>query len=136
MFFFPMIQLRTKCSSQRRQRPLSEGSLTCPELRKDERISVKHGNRRASAWGVGRDLPSLLQEVSLRGSGGPGPLSSDGAQQTPRRRVNLFMSLRLKKQVASEREGQEREMQKEIGTMLTNISNKGKYGCSSPFLSN
>ncbi|CAF98951.1 unnamed protein product [Tetraodon nigroviridis] len=122
---------RTKCSSQRRQRPLSEGTLRCPEPPKDEPIPGKHGARwAADAWGVGRDLPSLLQEVSLQGSGGPGPASSGGAQPAPRRRLNLFMSLRLKKQRASEREGQEHEMQKEIRTMLSNLRNKRKRGRS------
>lgn len=80
----------------------------------------------ADAWGGGRDLPSLLQEVSLQGPGGSGPVSSDDTRKMPRRRVNLFMSLRLKKQGASEREGQEQQMQKEIGTMLTSIRNERK----------
>lgn len=140
IFFYFMNQLwfsrRTKCNCQRRQRPLSDGILRCPEPRKDERITGKHKRRwvaaGADAWGGGRDLPSLLQEVSLQGSGGSGPESSGDTQQRPRRRLNLFMSLRLKKQGATDREGQEHEMQKEIRTMLTNIRNKRKWGYSSP----
>lgn len=125
---------RTKSGSQRRQRPLSEGTPACPGPRKDGRNGGEPGARwaaEADAWGGGRDLPSLLQEVSLKGSRDAGLASSHDAQQMPRRRVNLFLSLRLRKQRASESGGQDQQMQKDIGTLFTNIRNEGNRGCSS-----
>ncbi|XP_029698039.1 protein-methionine sulfoxide oxidase mical2b-like isoform X3 [Takifugu rubripes] len=119
--------MRTKCNSQHRQRPLSEGMLGCPEPCQGERNS---GNQEtwwatlgADAWGGGRDLPSLLQEVSLKGSRDSSLLFSDVTRQMPRRRINLFSSLRLRKPGASKSEGQHQEMQKESGMLLTNIRN-------------
>lgn len=123
---------RTKCDSQHRQRPLSEGTLGCPEPRQGERNSRKQETQRATggadAWGGGRDLPSLLQEVSLKGPRDSSLLFSDATRQMPRRRVNLFSSLRLRKQGSSKSEGQDQEMQKESGMLLTNIRNDGKWG--------
>ncbi|XP_056909236.1 F-actin-monooxygenase mical2b isoform X7 [Takifugu flavidus] len=119
--------MRTKCNSQHRQRPLSEGMLGCPEPCQGERNSGSQetwwATLGADAWGGGRDLPSLLQEVSLKGSRDSSLLFSDVTRQMPRRRVNLFSSLRLRKPGASKSEGQHQEMQKESGMLLTNIRN-------------
>lgn len=123
---------RTKFNSQHRQRPLSEGTLGCPEPCQGERNTRKQETQWATvgadAWGGGRDLPSLLQEVSLKGSRDSSMLFSDVTRQMPRRRVNWFSSLRLRKQGASKSEGQDQEMQKESGLLLTNIRNDGKWG--------
>lgn len=54
----------------------------------------------ADPWGAGRDLPSLLQQVSLKGRRVSGDMSS-----VPRRRLDLFSSLRLRKK----RQGPESE---------------------------
>lgn len=76
-------------------------------------------------WGEGRDLPSLLQQVSLKSrrdsEGVPDELCS-----LPRKRVDLFSSLRLRKRGLSESEGKEQEAQKEIRTFLSNLKNKGE----------
>ncbi|CAN9498659.1 unnamed protein product [Ophioblennius macclurei] len=64
------------------------------------------------------DLNSLLQQVTLRGR--------DDSALPPRRRLDLFSSLRLKK--SEGRPGQEEEeefqVQKEIRTILSNLRNK------------
>lgn len=128
---------RTKCDSHHRQRPSSDGPLRYLEPCKDER-NIGKGETgghwwttvEADAWGGGRDLPSLLQEVSLKGSRDSSLVSSDDTQ-LPWRRVNLFLSSKLRKQGASKSEGQGHEMQKEIGTLLPNIRNEGKRGYSS-----
>lgn len=141
IFFHFLRQLwfsrRTKCDSHHRQRPSSEGPLRYPEPREDERNVGKGGTggRRwttveADAWGDGRDLPSLLQEVSLKGSRDSSLVSSDGTRM-PWRRVNLFLSLKLRNQGASKSEGRGHEMQKEMGTLLSNIRNEGERGSSS-----
>lgn len=76
-------------------------------------------------WGEGRDLPSLLQQVSLKSrrdsEGVPDELCS-----LPRKRVDLFSSLRFRKRGLSESEGKEQEAQKEIRTFLSNLKNKGE----------
>lgn len=126
---------RTKRGSQRRPRPLSEGTPRCPQPPTDQPVTQKQEPRwpaaGADAWGGGRDLPSLLQEVSLQGSGRPGWESSEDARQMPRRGVNLFMSLRLKKQGASEGGGQGPQVQEGVRTVLPNVRNKRKRGCFS-----
>ncbi|KAM3610093.1 uncharacterized protein V6R79_025241 [Siganus canaliculatus] len=130
------VTMRTKRDGFRRQRPMSEGNFSfnslfsniSPETSEDE----KNGGRRdglwpsvgADPWGRGRDLPSLLQQVSLKGRRDSGGVFSDDMASLPRRRVNLFSSLRLRKRKESESEGQDQEMQKHIRTILTNIRNK------------
>ena len=79
----------------------------------------------ADPWGAGRDLPSLLQQVSLKNRRESDGAFSDNKASLSRRRVDLFSSLRLRKREASESEGKDEEAQKEIKTILTNLRNKG-----------
>lgn len=128
---------RTKHGGPRKQRPMSEGtfnfsglfSTTIQEPSEDQNRAGKREARWASVgadpWGAGRDLPSLLQQVSLRGRRDSGGVFSDDTGSLPRRRVNLFSSLRLRKREDSESEGPDHEVQKEIRTILTNLRNKG-----------
>ncbi|XP_051239431.1 F-actin-monooxygenase mical2b isoform X2 [Dicentrarchus labrax] len=130
------VTMRTKRDSPRKQRPMSEGTFnfsalfgtTGPEPSGEEKKPVKREARLASLgadpWGGGRDLPSLLQQVSLKGRRDSGGVFSDDMAPLPRRRVNLFSSLRLRKREDSESEGQDQEVQKEIRTILTNLRNK------------
>nr|XP_046251209.1 protein-methionine sulfoxide oxidase mical2b isoform X3 [Scatophagus argus] len=130
------VTMRTKRDGPRKQRPMSEGTFSFsslftavgPEPSKDETKASKHDTRWASLgadpWGGGRDLPSLLQQVSLKGRRDSGGVFSDDMASLPRRRVNLFSSLRLRKREESESEGQDQELQKEIRTILTNLKNK------------
>ncbi|XP_060892809.1 F-actin-monooxygenase mical2b isoform X8 [Labrus mixtus] len=130
------VPIRPKREGNRKQRPLSMGAagLTSlfsnvgPEPSRDENKTDKSESQLASVggnpWEAGQDLPSLLQSVSLRGRRSSGGLFSDDMASLPRKRVNLFSSLRLKKSKESEKEGQDQEVQKEIMTILTNLSNK------------
>lgn len=130
------VTMRTKHNGPRKQRPLSEGTFSFsslfnaagPEPTRDKKNAGKRDARLASLgadpWGAGRDLPSLLQQVSLKGRRDSGGVFSDDMASLPRRRVNLFSSLRLRKREVSESEGQEQEVQKEIETILTNLRNK------------
>lgn len=79
----------------------------------------------ADPWGAGRDLPTLLQQVSLKGRRDSEGVFSDDVGPVRRRRVNLFSSLRLRKREESESEGPDQELQKEIRTILSNLRNKG-----------
>ncbi|XP_074490195.1 F-actin-monooxygenase mical2b isoform X2 [Sebastes fasciatus] len=127
---------RTKRDGPPKQRPVSEGALSFsslpgtvgPEPFRDEKKAGKSEARWASVganpWEAGRDLPSLLQQVSLKGRRDSGGMFSDDMASLPSRRVNLFSSLRLRKTEESESEGQDQEVQKEIRTMLTNLRNK------------
>ncbi|XP_034390508.1 protein-methionine sulfoxide oxidase mical2b isoform X2 [Cyclopterus lumpus] len=120
----------------RKRRPMSEGALTFsshfsaagPEPPRHEKRAGKSEARwasfRANPWGAGRDLPSLLQQVSLKGRRDSGGVFSDDMASLPSRRVNLFSSLRLRKREESEGEGQDQEAQKEIRTILSNLRNK------------
>lgn len=75
------------------------------------------------------DLPSLMQQVSLKSRRDSGGVFSDDmatVRKGGRRRVNLFSSLRLRKREASDSEGKDPEVQKEIRMILTNLRNKGK----------
>lgn len=135
---------RTKRDGPWKQRPLSEGTFSFsslfstggPEPSKDEKKASKREARLASvgadSWGAGRDLPSLLQQVSLKGRRDSEGVFSDDMASLPRRRVNLFSSLRLRKRVESESEGPDQELQKEIRTILTNLRNKGWCTDSKP----
>ncbi|XP_070762813.1 F-actin-monooxygenase mical2b isoform X1 [Enoplosus armatus] len=130
------VTMRTKRDGPRKHRPMSEGALSFsslfgtlgPEPSTDEKKGSERGARWASVgadpWGAGRDLPSLLQQVSLKGRRDSGGVFSDDMASLPRRRVNLFSSLRLRKREESESEGPEQEVQKEIRTILTNLRNK------------
>lgn len=128
---------RKKRGGPCRQRPLSEGTFSFgslfstgrPEPSRDEKKAGKHEARWASVgadpWGAGRDLPTLLQQVSLKGRRDSEGVFSDDVRPLPRRRVNLFSSLRLRKREESESEGPDQELQKEIRTILSNLRNKG-----------
>ncbi|XP_065812586.1 F-actin-monooxygenase mical2b isoform X8 [Labrus bergylta] len=130
------VPIRPKREGNRKQRPMSMGAagLTSlfsnvgPEPSRDENKTDKSESQLASVggnpWEAGQDLPSLLQSVSLRGRRSSGGVFSDDMASLPRKRVNLFSSLRLKKSKESEKEGQDQEVQKEIMTILTNLSNK------------
>ncbi|XP_056272569.1 F-actin-monooxygenase mical2b isoform X3 [Pseudoliparis swirei] len=120
----------------RKRRPMSEGALSFsshfsaagPEPPRDEMRAGKPrahwASLRANPWGTGRDLPSLLQQVSLKSRRDSGGVFSDDMASLPSRRVDLFSSLRLRKRDESEVEGQDKEAQKEIRTILSNLRNK------------
>ncbi|XP_043979607.1 protein-methionine sulfoxide oxidase mical2b isoform X3 [Gambusia affinis] len=127
--------MRPKRNIPRKQRPMSEGASNFCSLFSREDSGSLTAERRTSMcgvqwasvgtdpWGEGRDLPSLLQQVSLKSrrdsEGVPDELCS-----LPRKRVDLFSSLRLRKRGLSESEGKEQEAQKEIRTFLSNLKNK------------
>ncbi|XP_030281730.1 F-actin-monooxygenase mical2b isoform X3 [Sparus aurata] len=127
------VTMRTKHYGPRKQRPMSEGTFSFSTLfsttiQEDQNRAGKREARLASVgadpWGAGRDLPSLLQQVSLKGRRDSGGVFSDDTGSLPRRRVNLFSSLRLRKREDSESEGPDQEAQKEIRTILANLRNK------------
>ncbi|XP_056243788.1 F-actin-monooxygenase mical2b isoform X3 [Seriola aureovittata] len=130
------VTMRPKRDGLHRQRPMSEGALNFssflssvgPEPSAGQKKAGKRDVRLASVgadpWGGGRDLPSLLQQVSLKGRRDSEGVFSDDMGSLPRRRVDLFSSLRLRKKQASESEGKDQEVQKEIRTILTNLRNK------------
>ncbi|XP_027892144.1 F-actin-monooxygenase mical2b isoform X2 [Xiphophorus couchianus] len=127
--------MRPKCNVPRKQRPMSEGASNYCSLfshvdsgsstaeRRTSMCGVEWASVGTDPWGEGRDLPSLLQQVSLKSrrdsEGVPDELCS-----LPRKRVDLFSSLRLRKRGLSESEGKEQEAQKEIRTFLSNLKNK------------
>ncbi|KAK1887286.1 Protein-methionine sulfoxide oxidase mical2b [Dissostichus eleginoides] len=126
------VTMRSKCDDgPRKQRAVSEGALSfsslfstaAPEPSTEEKIS-KHqarvGSVWANPWGAGRDLPSLLQQVSLKGRRDSGGVFSDDMASLPGKKLNLFSSLRLRKREESESEGRDQE----IKTILTNLRNK------------
>ena len=92
----------------------------------EEKPEARLGSVGADPWGAGQDLPSLLQQVSLKGRRDSGGVFSDDMGSLPRRRLDLFSSLRLRKREVSESDGKEQELQKEIRTILTNLRNKGQ----------
>ncbi|XP_027128126.1 F-actin-monooxygenase mical2b isoform X3 [Larimichthys crocea] len=131
------VTMRPKHDGPRKQRPMSEGTFSFsslfstagPEPSRDEKKPGKRDARLASVgadpWGAGRDLPSLLQQVSLKGNRrDSGGVFFDDLASAPRRKLNLFSSLRLRKREESESDGQDQEAQKEIRTILTNLRNK------------
>ncbi|XP_028440837.1 protein-methionine sulfoxide oxidase mical2b isoform X2 [Perca flavescens] len=125
---------RTKRDGPCKQRPMSEGALSSstllstmgPEPSRDEKKAGKREVRGASAganpWGPGRDLPSLLQQVSLKGSSHSGGVFTDDMASLPGKRVNLFSSLSLRKREESESEGQDQEVQKILINLRTKAS--------------
>lgn len=127
---------RKKNNAPCRQRPLSEGMISFNSLpnsvgpTKDEK--TQWASAGSDPWGAGQDLPSLLQEASLKGRRDSGGAFSEDMAPLQRRRVNLFSSLRLRRRGESESEGPDRELQKEIRTILTNLRNKGKCASSEP----
>lgn len=127
---------RPKREGNRKQRPMSLGAIgltslfssTAPEASRDEnKTDAQWAAVGSNPWESGQDLPSLLQSVSLRGRRDSGGVFSEDMASLPGKRVNLFSSLRLKKSKTAENEGQDQEMQKEIMTILTNLSNKGRF---------
>lgn len=135
---------RAKRDGPCRQRPLSEGTFSfsslfsswAPEPSKHEKkvdyLEPRLASVGADPWGGGRDLPSLLQQVSLKGRRDSEGVFSDDMASVPCRRVNLFSSLRLRKREVSESDGPDHELQKEIRTILTNLRNKGPCTDSKP----
>ncbi|CAJ1057569.1 protein-methionine sulfoxide oxidase mical2b isoform X9 [Xyrichtys novacula] len=130
------VPIRPKREGNRKQRPMSLGAVGLtslfssmgPEPSRDDNKIGKHDAAWTSVggnpWEAGQDLPTLLQSVSIRGSKDPGGVFINEKGSLPRKKINLFSSLRLKKSEASENEGQDQEVQKEIMTILTNLSNK------------
>ncbi|XP_068170294.1 F-actin-monooxygenase mical2b-like isoform X5 [Antennarius striatus] len=128
------VTMRTACDGPNKPRPLSGFSFNSnfatvgQEQSRDVRKVSKHQDRWAAGgpdpWGAGRDLPSLLQEVSLKSHRDSGGVFSDDMASLPRRKVNLFSSLRLRKKEDPEIAVKDQELQKEIRTMLTNLRNK------------
>ncbi|XP_029991782.1 LOW QUALITY PROTEIN: protein-methionine sulfoxide oxidase mical2b-like [Sphaeramia orbicularis] len=130
--------MRPKPAGPHKQRPMSEGAFSfsslfssaAPESSRDDKKAAKcdahsrWASMGADPWGGGRDLPSLLQQVSLKGRRDSGGVFNDDMASVPRRRLDLFSSLRLRKRQASEDEGKDHEVQKEIRTILTNLRNK------------
>ncbi|XP_068595063.1 F-actin-monooxygenase mical2b-like [Brachionichthys hirsutus] len=115
----------TKCDSPNKLRPFSTmGQEQSKNGRKGSKFQARWTSGGPDPWGVGRDLPSLLQEVSLKGRGNSGGVFSDDMASLPRRKVNLFSSLRLRKKEDPKIAVKDQEHQKEIRTMLTNLRNK------------
>ncbi|XP_026221433.1 protein-methionine sulfoxide oxidase mical2b isoform X4 [Anabas testudineus] len=128
--------MRPTRDRSRKKRPMSEGAFNLGSLFSTESLEPS-GEEKAAAkpeswwasieadpWGAGQDLPSLLQQVSLKGQRDSGGVFSDNMGSLSRKRVNLFSSLRLKKRELSDSEGKDHEIQKEIKTILTNLRNK------------
>lgn len=137
----PSSQRRPKPNGPRKQRPMSEGAFNLsswfstgpPNSAKDEGDSVikPQPHPRWSSMGMGPrrpggDLPSLLEQMSLRGRRGSGGAFSDDMASLPPKRVNFFSSLRLKKRELSESEGAVTDGQDHIRTVLSNLRNKGE----------
>ncbi|XP_062246040.1 F-actin-monooxygenase mical2b isoform X2 [Platichthys flesus] len=135
------VTMRPKRNGAHKPRPLSDGAFSFGSLfssmsqeasrvkeeeeeEKEEQPEARLGPVGADPWGAGQDLPSLLQQVSLKSRGDSGGGFSDDMGSLPRRRLDLFSSLRLRKREVSEIDGKEQEVQKEIRTILTNLRNK------------
>nr|XP_057930535.1 F-actin-monooxygenase mical2b isoform X2 [Doryrhamphus excisus] len=103
----------------RRQRPMSEGALNVISLRSTSEIeSSKETHARKP------DMHSQLQQVSLKSRRNSGGVFKDDMSSLSRRKVSLFSSLRLRKREASEADGKDQELQKEIRMILANLRNK------------
>ncbi|XP_075998379.1 F-actin-monooxygenase mical2b [Genypterus blacodes] len=130
----PAVTMRTKPNGPQKQRPMSEGAFNLRTLFstatvKQTREEVKcESHSRTSVgtdpWGGGQELSSLLQQVSLKTKRDSGSVFSDDMAALPRRRIDLFSSLRLRKRGASGSKEKDSEAQKEIRTILTNLRNK------------
>ena len=83
--------------------------------------------------GSGKDLPAVLRRLSLVGQQGSaeGAVSDDMATLPPRRKLNFFSSLRLRKREASQSEVAVTQVdgQDKIMAILANLRNKGQH-CS------
>ncbi|XP_068459607.1 F-actin-monooxygenase mical2b [Clinocottus analis] len=109
---------------------MSEGALSFSDAVLEPSIDEKGAGKcevrrtsvKANPWGA--DLPSLLQQLSLKGHRDSGGVFSHDMASLPSRRVNLFSSLRLRKRELTEGERQDQEAQKEIRTILSNLRNK------------
>ncbi|KAK7892047.1 hypothetical protein WMY93_024010 [Mugilogobius chulae] len=101
--------MRPKRDGAHRQRPMSEGAFNFSSLFSTTEKHSEVPSVSSDPWGAGRDLPSLFQQVSLKSR-------RVSEAPVPRRRVDLFSSLRLRM-----RQGPEHE---EIRTILTNLRNK------------
>ncbi|XP_038164635.1 protein-methionine sulfoxide oxidase mical2b isoform X3 [Cyprinodon tularosa] len=127
------VVMRPKDDVPRRPRPMSEGAFSFSSLfspsesstaeKRTSMHDIKWASVGADPWGEGQNLPTLLEQVSLKSrrdsEGVSGELCS-----LPRKRVDLFSSLRLRKRglLDGERKGQ--EAQKEIKTFLSNLRNQ------------
>ncbi|GAA6231235.1 protein-methionine sulfoxide oxidase mical2b-like isoform X1 [Lates japonicus] len=129
------VTMRPKSGGPHKQRPMSEGAFSFsslfstvgPEPSREKKAGehdVRWASVGADPWGAGQDLPSLLQQVSLQGRRDSGGVFSDDMGSLPRKRVDFFSSLRLRKRELSVSEGKDQEVQKEIRTILTNLRNK------------
>ncbi|XP_037539291.1 protein-methionine sulfoxide oxidase mical2b [Nematolebias whitei] len=126
------VVMRPKRDGPRKQRPVSEGefcstfSHTAPESSTEGRRTSMHGVRWASVssdpWGAGQDLPSLLQQVSLKGRRESEGMFSDNICSS--KRLDLFSSIRIRKREVSHGNRNDQEVQKEIRTFLSNLRNK------------
>ncbi|CAI5668029.1 unnamed protein product [Oreochromis niloticus] len=123
--------MRPKHDGPRKRRPMSEGAFSfssrfsaiAPESSREDQASMREAHW-ADPWGAGQDLPSLLQQVSLKGRKDSGEVFADDIGPFARKRVNLFSSLRLRKRELSGSEGKDQEVQKEITNILSNLRNK------------
>ncbi|XP_041853235.1 protein-methionine sulfoxide oxidase mical2b isoform X3 [Melanotaenia boesemani] len=130
------VVMRPKRDGPRKQRPLSEGAFSfisafspvTPESTMEERRASMQdpgwASVEADPWGAGQDLPSLLQQVSLKSLRDSEGALSNNTKSLSCKRVNLFSSLRLRKRESSDTEGRDQEVQKEITTLLSNLRNK------------
>ncbi|XP_019733666.1 protein-methionine sulfoxide oxidase mical2b [Hippocampus comes] len=110
--------MRPRHVGQPRRRPMSEGELNFNSAEPESSKEKKARNHQASV-----DLPSLLQQVSLKGRRDSGRVFSDGVSSLSKRKVTLFSSLRLRKRESSETDGKDQELHKEIRMILTNLRN-------------
>ncbi|XP_029010126.1 F-actin-monooxygenase mical2b isoform X2 [Betta splendens] len=129
------VVMRPKRDRSRRTRPRSEGAFSLSSMFSAESYEPSREERKAgkpeawlasveaNPWGAGQDLPSLLQQVSLRGQRESGGVFPERTGSLSRKKVNLFSSLRLKKR-ESQSGGKDQEVQKEIKTILSNLRNK------------
>ncbi|XP_005739136.1 F-actin-monooxygenase mical2b isoform X1 [Pundamilia nyererei] len=123
--------MRPKHDGPRKRRPMSEGAFSfssrfsaiAPESSREDQASMREAHW-ADPWRAGQDLPSLLQQVSLKGHKDSGEVFADDIGPFARKRVNLFSSLRLRKRELSGSEGKDQEVQKEITNILSNLRNK------------
>ncbi|XP_037834074.1 protein-methionine sulfoxide oxidase mical2b isoform X6 [Kryptolebias marmoratus] len=123
------VPMRPKRDGPRKRRPVSEGAFRAAESstegrRRTSTPGVRWASVSSDPWGAGQDLPSLLQQVSLKGRRESEGVFSDSIGSLSPKRVDLFSSIRIRKREVSEGEGTEQEVQKEIRTFLSNLRNK------------
>ncbi|XP_049578796.1 F-actin-monooxygenase mical2b isoform X4 [Syngnathus scovelli] len=111
--------IRPRHDGQRRRRPMSEGELHFPIAEPELSNEKKARNHKA-----GPELPSLQQQVCLKGRRSSGRVFNDDVSSLPSRKVTLFSSLRLRKRESSESDRKDQELQKEIRMILINLRNK------------